>query len=223
MRCQTAGSRFSAFRDGDLDARQGSELRRHLEACAGCAERWETYRTALDELAASAPARPAESIESGVRMRLEMESRNPGLALIFRPAWSSRPLMLPSLVPAAMLLALVVGASVFLDRTLSEEALPEVFVPSADVSVPRLMSVGSLPPEVATAMGETSLFVRTIVFDDGTVAAVTLLDGDRELARPVLAALLRERFEPARFRGSHPVTVSIYRLISLTEVRASST
>jgi hypothetical protein len=126
-------------------------------------------------------------------------------------------------VPAALVLALVVGASVFLDRTFSEETLPEVFVPSADVSVPRLQSEGSLPTEVLTALGESSLFIETIVAGDGTVTAATLIDGDRELARPVLAALLRERFEPARFRGFLPVTVSVYRLISLTEVRASVT
>lgn len=156
-------------------------------------------------------------------MRLEMESRSPGLALVFRPAWSARPLMLPSMIPATLVLATIVGASVFLDRSLSEETLPEVFVPSADVSVPRLQAEGSLPLEAMAAIGETSLFVETLVARDGTVSAVTLIDGDRELARPVLQALLRERFEPGRFRGSQPVAVSIYRLISLTEVRASST
>ena len=48
-------------------------------------------------------------------------------------------------------------------------------------------------------------------------SAVTVLGGDSELARPVVDALRRERYEPARFRG-RPVAVSIYRLISRMEV-----
>jgi hypothetical protein len=222
MTCRGARKRFSALRDGALDGPQDLALRRHLEACASCAARWDSFREALDDLAKSPRLRPSDPVAASVRMRLEMEGRNPGLALLFRPGWAARPLILPSLVPAAFALVLVVGAAVFLDRTLSEETLPEVFVPSADVSMPRVTDE-SIPPEVLAAMGETSLFVETIVAGDGTVAAVTLIDGDRERAQPVLEALRRERFEPGRFRGFLPVTVSIYRLISLTEVRASIT
>ena len=56
-----------------------------------------------------------------------------------------------------------------------------------------------------------------MVASDGSVSAVTVLGGDSELARPVVAALRRGRYEPARFRG-RPVAVSIYRLISRMEV-----
>ena len=59
--------------------------------------------------------------------------------------------------------------------------------------------------------------VGAVVARDGSVSAVTVIGGDSELARPVVDALRRERYEPARFRG-RPVAVSIYRLISRMEV-----
>ena len=51
---------------------------------------------------------------------------------------------------------------------------------------------------------------------------VTLLNGDSRQARPLLDALRQERFEPGRLRG-RPVAVSVYRLISRMDVRASIT
>ena len=60
-----------------------------------------------------------------------------------------------------------------------------------------------------------------MVARDGSVSAVTVLGGDSELARPVVDALRRERYEPGRFRG-RPVAVSIYRLISRMEVWGTS-
>ncbi len=71
-------------------------------------------------------------------------------------------------------------------------------------------------------MSEGTLFLETVVARDGSVSAITLLDGDSERARPLLDALRRERFEPVRFRG-RPVAVSVYRLISCMEVRSPIT
>ena len=66
--------------------------------------------------------------------------------------------------------------------------------------------------------GEGTFFLETVVARDGSVSAVTLLTGDSVQARPIVDALRRERFEPARFQG-RPVAVSVYRLISRLEVR----
>lgn len=223
MRCGAVRRQLSAYRDGDLDGKRASLLRNHLETCDACAAHWESLGAALGELRAAPLLRPSESIAAAVGLRLDMETRCPGLALLFRPAWAVRPLMLPSLLPAALVLASVLGGALFLDRTFSQEALPEVFVPSADVSVPRVRRAGSLPAEALTALGEESLFFETIVSGDGTVFSVTLIDGDRDRAQPLLEALRRERFEPGRLRGFLPVTVSVYHLISLTEVWAPAT
>ena len=53
---------------------------------------------------------------------------------------------------------------------------------------------------------------------DGTVAGVTVLQGDPRRGA-LLEALRQQRFEPVRYRG-RPVAVSVYRLISRMEVRS---
>jgi len=88
------------------------------------------------------------------------------------------------------------------------------------VDVPRLRSRGSLPAALAIEQG--TFFVETVVARDGSVAAVTLLDGDRSQAGALLDQLRSERFEPSLWRG-RPVAVSVYRLISRMEVRAPLT
>ena len=93
--------------------------------------------------------------------------------------------------------------------------------PSAGVTAPRARGA-ALPDHVLTEMAEGTLFVETVVARDGTVSTVTLLTGDSQQARPLLEALRRERFEPGRLRG-RPVAVSVYRLISRMDVRASIT
>jgi hypothetical protein len=75
---------------------------------------------------------------------------------------------------------------------------------------------------VLAVTGEGTLFVETVVARDGTVAGVTVLDGDREGAGAIVDALLQQRFEPVRYRG-RPVAVSVYRLISRMEVRSPVT
>jgi hypothetical protein len=87
----------------------------------------------------------------------------------------------------------------------------------SEVSPPRMRSSETVPRYLLDHPGQGTLFVETVVARDGSVSAVTVLGGDSELARPVVDALRRERYEPARFRG-RPVAVSIYRLISRMEV-----
>jgi hypothetical protein len=90
---------------------------------------------------------------------------------------------------------------------------------SGGVSVPRVREPrGPFAEDLLAAMGEGSLFLETVVARDGSVSNVTVLEGDREQARPFVDALRRERFEPGRYRG-RPVAVSVYRLISRMEVR----
>ena len=151
---------------------------------------------------------------------------------------AARPFILPSLVPAACLLLLVFGTLLALDPG----PLPEVrLAPGAwstraglrhrgatrssrrpRCCLPQQLAALALAPEVLAGHGEGSLFLETVVARDGSVAGVTLLDGDAGLEQPLIDALRQQRFEPVRYRGRR-VAVSVYRLISRMEVRSPRT
>lgn len=237
MNCHAARARLSEYRDGELAAAEARLVAAHLARCGGCGGRWRSLGEALDLLADLPRLDAAEEVVRRVQSRLEVERRGPGLALLFRSAWAARPLILPSLVPAALLLVLVVAGAFALDRW-GEEPLPPVaargreaerplppsgtegnpLFPSAEVSTPRTRGVEHYSEAMLDGLGGDSLFLETVVARDGTVSAVTVLEGDGAAAAAFLDALRRERFEPGRFRG-RPVAVSVYRLISRMEVR----
>jgi hypothetical protein len=229
---------FSPLRDGDLDRAREGAVRTHLDACARCAERWAAYSTALDGLGQAPRMEPRESLAADVLGRLELERRNPGLALLFRPLSAARPLILPALFPAAAVLLAILAGAVALDRP---EALPAVYVrpgtfawtanppgternpfaPGPEVDGPHHRGL-SLPAEVLAGLTDGTFFLKTVVARDGTVSDVTLIEGDAASAGRLMEALRQQRFEPARYRG-RPVAVSMYRLISRMEVRAPIT
>jgi len=228
--------------DGDLRREEAGQVSAHLQACAPCGARWRSLRDAVQSLGDLPRIEGADGIAARVLDRLELERRGPGLALIFRRSGAARPLILPSLLPAALILLVVLGGALALDRATDPGPLPEVAVrgggegwgrsapsgsegnplfPSATVTAPRTRGT-TFPDQVLTDMAEGSLFVETVVARDGSVFTVTLLNGDSRQARPLLDALRQERFEPGRLRG-RPVAVSVYRLISRMDVLASIT
>lgn len=237
MNCGRARRSFSEHRDQVLAAADAGDVSAHLEGCPACALSWRSFNDDLDLLSAAPPLEPTGEIAARVFDRLDMERRQPGLSLVFRPFWASRPLILPSLVPAAVVLVAVLSGALALDRI--SEPLPTVrWVGSAaawegvlppsgtesnplfamsEVSPPRMRSSERVPLSLLDHPGQGTVFVETVVARDGRVSAVTILGGDSTLAGAVMDALRRERYEPARFRG-RPVAVSIYRLISRMEV-----
>lgn len=238
MSCGGIRRRFSCHRDGDLTSAEARRVDVHLGGCAPCAAAWRAYNAPLDLLADAPRLIGSGDLAARVFDRLEMERRQPGLALIFRPFGAARPLMLPSLVPAVFVLTAVLMGAFALDR-LGDEPLPAVaragqndgwgsglplagtesnpMFPSSEVSSPRVRSEEVFPRYLLDHPGEGTLFLETVVARDGSVSSVSLLGGDTELARPVLDALRRERYEPGRSRG-RPVAVSIYRLITRMDV-----
>jgi hypothetical protein len=242
--CHGVRRRLSAHRDGELTGAEHRGVAAHLDSCAACGARWRGLARVLDALADVPRLECSGEVASRVFDRLDMENRKPGLAVLFRPMGSSRPLMLPSLVPAAMVLVTVIASALILDRP---EPLPPVVqqrqleawtslpspVPdwgterhplfaSGDVSTPRARAGTAVPLYLLEPTGEGTLFLETVVARDGTVSAIHLIGGDSNEAAPLLEALRQERFEPGRFRG-RPVAVSMYRLISRMEVRAPIT
>jgi anti-sigma factor RsiW len=236
MSCGRIRRRFSEHRDVALPPADAREVSAHLESCPGCAAAWRSFNDDLDLLSELPEVEVTGEVAARVFDRLDMERRQPGLSLVFRPLGAARPLMLPSLVPAALVVVAVVSAALTLDRaatppsvvrrlaadrawgpvlSLSDAPVPPVSL--GEISPPRMRSGEEVPTYLLDHPGQGTLFVETVVARDGSVSAVTVLGGDRELARPVVAALRRERYEPARLRGQ-PVTVSIYRLISRMEV-----
>lgn len=236
MSCRTARLSLSAHRDGDLPPLAAQALARHLDDCTGCRERWVSLNEALDGLSTLPRLSSPESISSRIFDRLDMENRQPGLALLFRSFAARRPLMLPSLVPAVLVLAAVLSGGLLIEQ--GNEPLPAVYSRTAvwdmsappagtetnpfffteEASMPRARTGPVVPRYLLEQRGEGSVFIETVVARDGSVSAVNVLDGDAEDAAPVVSALWRERFDPVRVHG-RPVAVSVYRLISRMEVR----
>lgn len=244
MTCRHVRERFSSLRDAGLAAGEHARLAAHLDACRVCAAEWRALGAALDGLADLPRLECSGEVASRVFDRLDMENRKPGLALLFRPMGAARPLIVPSLVAAAMTLTVALSVTLVLDErhelppvaqqrqleawTTVPSPVPEwgterhpLFV-SADVSTPRARAENEVPRYLLEPAGEGTLFLETVVARDGTVSAVHLIGGDTIGAEHLVEALRRQRFEPARFRG-RPVAVSVYRLISRMEVRAPLT
>lgn len=240
MRCRSVRPRLSAFMDGDLDPAAARAVAGHLDVCSACGAHLASLREAVEALADLPRVASPEPVAERVKGRLEVERRGPGLALLFRSRFAARPLILPSMVPAALAVLVVMAASVLVSRdprpTVQSEprARPDVtptreplqgtegnpFFPSSEVALPRLRAGQPVPVQALSSMGEGSLFLETVVARDGSVSAVTLLGGDSVRAEPLLEALRQARFEPVRVKG-RPVAVSVYRLISLMEVVAA--
>jgi anti-sigma factor RsiW len=230
MKCARIRSRLSLYLDGDLAPAAAGAVTAHLESCPACARHLDSLQSALASLASLPVLAPAEGIAARVFDRLEVESRGPGLALVFRSFLASRPLILPSFATAALLVMTVLVGAVAVDRP----ALPtanraaaagtEANPLSPDIGLPQARSEGWVwtSQDALAQMGEGTLFVETVVGRDGSVSAVTLLDGERARAEPVLDVLRLQKFEPVRVAG-RPVAVSVYRLISRMDVRSPIT
>ena len=241
MTCRSLRSRLSTYLDGGLEPAAARATGAHLETCAACRAYLASLQEAMDALAEMPRVSPPESIAERVLERLEVERRGPGLALLFRPRWSSRPLMLPSLLPAALTVLVVLAGAVLVSRDrratvqwettrvrLEAPAQREAqsgtegnpLFPSSVVALPRPRSGQDVPVQALVAMREGSMFLETVVARDGSVSTITLLEGDSAQAQPLLDAYRKARFEPVRVRG-RLVAVSVYRLISRMEVLAA--
>ena len=241
MTCRTLRSRLSTYLDGGLEPASARATGAHLETCAACRAYLASIQEAIDALALMPRISPPESIAERVLERLEVERRGPGLALLFRPRWSARPLILPSLVPAALTVLVVLAGAVFVSRDpratvqwettrvrLEAPAQREAqsgtegnpLFPSSQVALPRPRSGQDVPVQALVGMSEGSVFLETVVARDGSVSTITLLEGDFAQAQPLLDAYRKARFEPVRVRG-RLVAVSVYRLISRMEVLAA--
>jgi hypothetical protein len=237
MTCARVRGRLSEWLDDDLEPALARAVSTHLQGCAECTRRADELRTVSSLLGGLARLEARDSVAAQMLDRLEMETeaRRPALALLFRGFAAARPLMLPSLVPAGLILVSVLAGVLALDPG----PLPEVHLapgawgvvpasgtegnplfPSADVSVPRETEALDLSPELLAAQGDGSLFVETVVARDGTVAGVTVLQGSAAGEEALVKALREQRYEPVRYRG-RPVAVSVYRLISRVSVEGA--
>jgi hypothetical protein len=239
MRCAGVRRRLSDWLEGALDPLAARSVSAHLAGCRACSRHADELRAVSGLLAELPRVFAADQVETRVEISLELasSSRRPSLAVLFRGFAAARPFILPSLVPAACLLLLVLGAVVALDSG----PLPEVrlapgawgavpasgtegnpLFPSSEVLLPQQLAALALPPEVLAGRGEGSLFLETVVARDGSVAGVTLLHGNTGEEQELIEALRQQRFEPVRYRGRR-VAVSVYRLISRMEVRSPRT
>lgn len=236
MTCTLVRRRLSEWIDGDLDPSLARRVEDHLFVCPDCSRRARELRV-VGRLVAQLPRLELpEAVASQVADRIDMETagRRPALVSLFRGFSAARPLMLPSLVPAVLVLVTILAGALALDPG----PLPEVHLavgawsatpasgtetnplPSMGTNLPRERTAVELPPEVLARRGE--LFLETVVGRDGSVADVTVIDGDVVGRKALVDALRRQQFEPVRYRG-RTVAVSVYRLISRVEVRSPLT
>ena len=237
MTCARVKTRLSVWLDSELDETPARELEKHLASCLDCRRHAAELGAVVRTLSELPRLESAESVATRVGDRIELENRNAALALLFRGFVAARPFLLPSVVPAALVVVTLLAGALVLDTG----PLPEVrmgpgawgllppsgtegnpLFPSAEVDLPREAAGPRLPPEALVGSGEGTLFLETVVARDGSVADVTLLDGDVVGEDALLDALRRQRFEPVRYRGRR-VAVSVYRLISRMEVRSPLT
>jgi hypothetical protein len=234
MTCQGVQERLSEWLDGELATGVSRDVSEHLAACGRCARHAEELRAVSGLLGELQRLEPAEAGALALQLELAGGARRPGLALLFRTVFATRPHILPSLLTAASILLLAIGAILALDTG----PLPEVksaspwnvapvsgtegnpLFPSAGVGLPQQRA--ALAPEVLSKEGEDSVFLETVVARDGSVAGVTVLQGDASVEQALIDALRQQRFEPVRYRGRF-VAVSVYRLISRMEVRSPRT
>jgi hypothetical protein len=225
--------------DGDLSGARLHAVSAHLETCSECARHLAELRSSSAMLSDLARLSCPEPLAAGVLDRLEVESRGPGLALLFRSAWAARPLMFPSLLPAAMVLVCTLGL-IFMVGGRDIRAYHETsqghadafemsyasgtdldpFMPVAGVSLPHPAGGGIFVEEtLALRPLETEpIFMETTVTRDGRVRNPVLLQGDSHLARSLLQAMRMQQFVPAQDDG-RPVAVRTYRLYESVEVR----
>jgi hypothetical protein len=204
--CRLVRQRLSAHRDRELSLPEARAVEAHLEGCPECIRVSRSLGRVLDLV--SALPRIEGSVAGDVLARLEVESQGPGLALLFRSLFSKRPLILPSLLPAALFVVAVFFGALALD--------------GGAHSTPVLVSLEVRERGPVTQMKEGTLFLETIVGTDGNVSMIRVLDGDSAGAGAVVDALRKDRFEPLLLRG-RPVSVSVYRLISRMDVWAPAT
>ncbi len=238
MTCARVRGQLSEWLDGELEPAAARAVSSHLQRCTECTRRADELRAVSSLLAGLPRLEAGDSVAAQVLDRLEMEAEvlRPSLAVLFRGFAAARPLMLPSLVPAGLILVSVLAGALALDPG----PLPEVHLapgawgvtpasgtegnplfPSADVSLPRETAALDLAPELLAGRGDGSLFVETVVARDGTVAGVTVLEGSAEGEEALVKALRQQRYVPVRYRG-RPVAVSVYRLISRVNVEEAS-
>jgi hypothetical protein len=234
MSCRVVRARLSQWIDGTLHAAAAREVTAHVARCGRCLSHAAQLRAACRLVADLPRLQPPEPVAARVFDRLDMETRPPALAFLFRGFRAARPLMIPSLLPAALVVAAIVGCVLALDSG----PLPQVHLapgtwhatpasgtegnplfPSSEVELPRETSALGVSPEMLAGRGEGTLFLETIVARDGSVADVTVLQGDAVGEDDLVAALRRQRYEPVRYHG-RPVAVSVYRLISRMSVEA---
>ena len=236
LTCRGVRRRLSEWLDAELPPGVSHQVDEHLAACEACSRHAEELRAVSRLVAELPPLDAAEPVASAFALELELTEgeRRPGLALIFRGFAAARPHILPSLLTAASILVLAFAVILALDsgplpevRTASSWDHPPAsgtegnpLFPSGEIGLPQQRQ--SLTPEALAREGENSVFLETVVARDGSVAGVTVLQGDESGEQVLIDALRQQRFEPMRYRGRF-VAVSVYRLISRMEVRSPRT
>jgi hypothetical protein len=240
VNCASARGRLSAYLDRDLGSRELGDLARHLQECPACMREEAALRAAAELLAGLPRESASPPIAPGLVHGLEVERRGPGLRMLFRPAWKARPLILPSLLPAALVFLLAIGGGLWVEQRMARpvpavpsgpawSARPAPFgsernpvLPTAGVLAPQPLPGGGAPAALPASGGEDAVLFEAVVARDGRVWSVFPLGGDDLVTEGLLRQLRAERFAPGRAAG-RPVAVTIYRLFSRVEVRAGTT
>jgi Putative zinc-finger len=229
MSCSHVRKNLSSYLDGDLADSRRELVATHLESCPGCAQRMRELRQVSAALAALPRLECQEPFAASILDRVEVESRGPGLALLFRSAFSARPLMVPSVLPAALVAICLMSGILMVGvrdqanaqaRTPAEAGASEMdgYLLSSSAGVPTDFFVH----ERLMGITEQDIFMETFITQDGQVYA-KLLEGDSKTALPIMHELTQQRCVPGLGEDGKPMTTRAFRLISAVDVRAPRT
>lgn len=226
MTCGAARRRISARRD-DPWSSEYADVDAHVASCSACRDYEQGLGDAMALLGELPRLVAPFEIAATAFDRLEVDNRKPGLRALLVPSAALRPFFLPSLVHAAMLVALILLGALALDARTAVPWRAQAVAsarPIGSAESARVVAdeVGAdLVAALEQRVGTTDLLVETIVSDDGCVASLRVIDGNMRDALPLLEAMARRRYGPFE-RGNGTGAVSFLRLVSYSEVRALS-
>jgi len=176
--CRDVRADLSAYLDGDLDAGLISEIRAHLEICAGCRSELDLLHLTVGALRGLPDLPPPAAILAGVRARLRPEPW-------YRRLLGGRPWSLGVPIGAFATVLVVIGIALFQARypdatkTVAPGPLPQSPAPHAtDMQATPTPSASTAPATRAgVAVRQSVSPVRSDVRAKGTLDSATLPRG----------------------------------------------
>ena len=220
--CADFREEFSAYLDGAVSGAAMSEIAGHLEACSGCADEFEQWRTAQTLISSIGPAKAPPNLDLRLRVALSQQAANTAQEKLSRGRihWQNtfRPLVWQIAAGFASTIALVGGVAVLIGMFGTEPLLARD-EPLDMASSPRfLYDPFKLAGSVAD--GNNPVIVQAFINGEGRVYDYKIISGssDPNTRAQLEDTLLFSVFAPAQVFGQ-PVRGTVLLSFSSVSVR----